>query len=318
MIPWQGLTPENIFQAVERTLGKNLSNICLKRNSYINRVYELEELESGTRFIIKFYRPGRWTPEMIREEHAFLTELDKKEIPVIPPLNINHKTLFALKSIPYALFPKKGGRAVDEFDKEGWKTLGRTIARIHLVSETHKSSSRMIWKPSIATKHHLDIILKTKYLLPDFKNSFTDISSIFIQKAEPLFKAREFLLLHGDCHKGNLLVRPKEGLFIVDFDDMCVGPPVQDLWMLLPDDLENSQNELSWFLEGYETFKEFDEESLNIIPALRGMRIIHYAAWLAVQCTEPDFQNNFPDSGTKSYWNQLIKDLQHIVYEQLF
>ncbi len=314
---WQDLTPDNIFKTIEQILDKKLSNILLKRNSYINRVFELEEHDSEKRFIVKFYRPGRWTPEMIEEEHSFLLELEQKEVPVIPPMIISNKTLFMLEPIPYALFPKKSGRAVDEFDKEGWKTLGRTIARIHLVSQTRKESKRITWKPSNATKHHVETVTKSKYLLPEFKKSFTDTCAKFIEQAENLFNDREFLLLHGDCHKGNLLVRPGEGLFIVDFDDMCVGPPVQDLWMLLPDDLENSQKELAWFLEGYETFREFDEESLNIIPALRAMRIIHYAAWLAVQSTEPDFDNNFPDSGTKRYWNQLIKDLQGIVYEEL-
>jgi Ser/Thr protein kinase RdoA (MazF antagonist) len=87
--------------------------------------------------------------------------------------------------------------------------------------------------------------------------------------------------------------------------------------MLLPDTVENSQNELEWFLKGYETFREFDRESLKLIPALRGMRILHYAAWLAVQSRESDFLNNFPDTGKPKYWNGLIKDLQGIVYEEL-
>ena len=43
---WKTLTPENIFKTVEETLGTKLSNICLKRNSYINRVYELEKHDS--------------------------------------------------------------------------------------------------------------------------------------------------------------------------------------------------------------------------------------------------------------------------------
>jgi len=125
---------------------------------------------------------------------------------------------------------------------------------------------------------------------------------------------QKFILLHGDCHKGNFIVRPGEGLFIVDFDDMCFGPAIQDLWMLLPDVVENCQNELSWFLDGYETFRAFDPDSLNLIPYLRAMRIIHYAAWLAVQSGEPDFNHNFPEAGTSRYWNLLIKDLQEIVY----
>ncbi|MFH1684153.1 MAG: serine/threonine protein kinase [Candidatus Margulisiibacteriota bacterium] len=316
---WQDLTHDHIFNTVEAALGIKLSNICLKRNSYINRVYELEKFDSTERFIAKFYRPGRWSTGQILEEHQFLKDLADKEIPVIPPLEIGTQTIFKNDNDPFtfALFPKKGGRAVNEFDQEGWLALGRTVARIHLIGEIKKKSQRMIWTPSLATKHHLEIILKTDFLLPDFQESFTRICELFIQKAEPKFKNAEPFLIHGDLHKGNLLSRPGEGLYIVDFDDCCVGPAVQDLWLLLPDTIENSENELSWFLSGYELFRSFDRSSLDLIPALQAMRIIHYAAWLAVQSTEPDFASHFPHAGTPRYWNELIKDLQGIVYARL-
>ncbi len=311
---WHELTPDNIFNTVEAKLGAKLSNICLKRNSYINRVYELEEYDSRKRFIVKFYRPNRWTKDQILEEHSFLQELADKEIPVIPPLKLNGQTVFNQFSIFYSLFPKVGGRAVDEFDEDGWKTLGRTIGRIHLIGSQHKKSKRLTWEPKTATKHHQEIILQSDFLLPDFERSFNNACELFLKKAEPKFKGQQHFLLHGDCHLGNLLFRPGEGLFVVDFDDMVMGPPAQDLWMLLPDGCDPASKEFNWFLEGYETFRQFDWESVKLIPALRAMRIIHYAAWLAVQHQEPDFQNHFPNAGTARYWNQLIKDLQEIIY----
>ena len=312
---WQELNHDNILHAVEKTLQKKLSNLLLARNSYINRVYELEEHDPRERFIIKFYRPGRWTKEMILEEHGFLIQLEGKEVPVIPPLQIKKQTLFDLKSIPYALFPKKGGRALDEFDKEAWQELGRLLARIHLVGALHKSSQRITWRPSLATQHHLEVLSKTDYLLPDFQKSFQHIAEQFIKKADPLFNHQEFILLHGDCHKGNLIHRPGEGIYIVDFDDICFGPAVQDLWLLLPDTPENCEEELDWFLKGYELFRPFDRRSLQLIPLLRGMRIIHFASWLAVQSKERGFARHFPEAGTSRYWNELIKELQEITFQ---
>ncbi|MFA4967112.1 MAG: serine/threonine protein kinase [Candidatus Margulisiibacteriota bacterium] len=314
---WQDLTPENIFRSVEGALQTKLSNICLKRNSYINRVYELERQDSGERMIAKFYRPGRWTEETILEEHRFLDELAKNEIAVIPPWTINDKTLFSDNGILFTVFPKKGGRALDEFDQEKWIIIGRILARVHFVGEKRKAAKRIKWEPENATREHIAIIFENEFILPDFQKSLMTVSDLFIKKAAPLFGSQEFVLLHGDCHKGNLIFRPGEGIFIVDFDDACIGPPVQDLWMLLPDTLQNSQNELEWFLKGYETFRSFDRKSLELIPALRGMRILHYAAWLAVQSKEPDFLNNFPEAGKPKYWNGLIKDLQGIVYEEM-
>ena len=319
---WQHLNHDTILHEVEKTLGKKLSNLLLPRNSYINRVYELEEHDSRERFIIKFYRPGRWTKPMILEEHKFLAELAEKEVPVIPPLKINGQTLFEstinsqlTTCLPagtayYSLFPKKGGRALDEFNKDSWEELGRLIARIHLVGALHKTSQRITWRPAIATKHHVEVLFKTDYCLPDFHQSFKQITDLFIQKADPKFEGQEFILLHGDCHKGNLIHRPGEGIYIVDFDDICFGPAVQDVWLLL----SGGENELEWFLKGYELFRPFDRASLELIPLLRGMRIVHFISWLAVQSQEPDFGKHFPEAGTARYWNELIKELQEITY----
>src|SRR3989344_4155912 len=105
---WQGLDHDTILHGVEAVLGEKLSNLLLRRNSYINRVYELEKHDSrlpacrhGERLIVKFYRPERWTAAMILEEHQFLEELARAEVPVIPPLNINGQTLFHLKEIAF-------------------------------------------------------------------------------------------------------------------------------------------------------------------------------------------------------------------------
>lgn len=314
MSVWQELTHDNILNAAEKTLGEKMSNLLLKRNSYINRVYELEKHDSRERVIVKFYRPNRWTKEQILEEHNFLFELAEQEVSVIPPLNINGKTLFELSTVLCTLFPKKGGRAMDEFNKEGWEEIGRIIARIHLAGAKHKDSLRIAWKPSVATRHHLEVLYGTSFLLPNFEKSFKQAADLFLKKAEPLFNSREFILIHGDCHKGNLIHRPNEGIFIVDFDDICFGPPVQDLWLLLPDIPENCENELGWFLKGYETFRPFDRRSLDLVPILRGMRIIHYVSWLAVQSSDPDFKAHFPEAGTSRYWSETIKEIQHICY----
>jgi Ser/Thr protein kinase RdoA (MazF antagonist) len=314
---WHELTPDNMFHSVEEALNIKLSNICLKRNSYINRVYELEKEEGAERFIVKFYRPGRWSAETILEEHRFLNDLAKNEIAVIPPLAIGGKTLFPCGDILFAVFPKKGGRTLDEFDREGWVTLGRILARVHTIGEKHRSARRIRWEPENATREHIAIIFEHEFILPDFKKSLMTVSDLFIKIAKPLFTGEGSILLHGDCHKGNLIVRPGEGIFMVDFDDCCVGPPVQDLWMLLPDKPANSPNELGWFMEGYEVFRRFDRDSLKLVPALRGMRLLHYAAWLAVQSGEPDFKVNFPEAGKPRYWNELIRELQSIVYDEL-
>jgi len=311
---WQELDHDTILHGVEMVLGEKLSNLMLRRNSYINRVYELEKHEPRERLIVKFYRPGRWTAEMILEEHRFLQDLARAEVPVIPPSNLDGQTLFNIKGIAYEIMPKKGGRAMDEFDKDAWEQLGRLLARIHLIGALHGQAERLVWRPAAATRKHLKVLSEHDFLLSDFRAPFLNTVEKLIAAADPLFDAQEYILIHGDCHKGNLLHRPGEGIYIVDFDDICIGPPAQDLWMLLPDKVEKCELELSWFLKGYETFRPFDTKSLDLVPYLRAMRIVHYAAWLAVQSKESDFGVHFPHAGTKRYWGELIRELQEILY----
>ena len=310
---WQELNHDNILDACERVVGEKLSPLLLQRNSYINRVYELERYASRERLIAKFYRPGRWPGALIREEHQLLKTLAGKEIPVIPPLEIKGETLFD-NIIPFALFPKRGGRALDEFNQPTWEELGRLLARIHLISSLQTESQRVVWRPAVATRHHLKVLLNSPFLLPAFKPALEKTAEEFIKIKDPLFANFEFILCHGDCHKGNLIHRPNEGIYIVDFDDICVAPPVQDLWLLLPDEPEMCEKELGWFLKGYELFRPFDRASLDLYLPLRGMRILHFAAWLAVQSQEPDFPLHFPETGTPRYWNELIKELQALIY----
>jgi Ser/Thr protein kinase RdoA (MazF antagonist) len=84
------------------------------------------------------------------------------------------------------------------------------------------------------------------------------------------------------------------------------------MWMLLPGTPDECPQELAWFIEGYETFREFPHSALPLIPSLRMMRIIHFAAWCAIQRNDLDFAEHFPDWGTTPYWNSLIRDLQQL------
>ena len=93
--------------------------------------------------------------------------------------------------------------------------------------------------------------------------------------------------IHGDFHLGNLLLR--DGVFnVLDFDDMLVGPAVQDLWLALSGRDDYTRRQRECFLEGYERFREFDRSTLRLIEPLRGMRMIHYATWLARRWHDPD------------------------------
>lgn len=68
---WEKLDQDSIFSSIEGVIGGDLSGLLIQRNSYINRVYEIERSDNGERLIVKFYRPGRWTRSRSRKNTIF-------------------------------------------------------------------------------------------------------------------------------------------------------------------------------------------------------------------------------------------------------
>ena len=307
------LEPELVLGLVEEELGLSLTNLFRPMTSYINKVYELERRRGGG-LIVKFYRPGRWTDKALLDEHAFLLELADREIPVVPPLKLKSgATLGSAKGLRYAIFAKRGGRSHDEYSDDQWLEIGRLLGRIHSVGAVRSARHRVVMAPDHSTARHLRTLLDGDILPDDLKHSLQEICTAILDEIRPLFAGGERIRIHGDCHFANLLQRPGEPLYLIDFDDMAMGPPVQDLWMLLPGRLADSLAEVDLFLQGYETFRRFDRRSLRLIEPLRAMRYIHYMAWCAHQVSDDGDTRAIDDFGSTEYWQREIKDL----YDQL-
>lgn len=308
--PFQGLDPERILEVAESALGIACSNLCRSYNSYINRVFEIADTQ-GNGMVVKFYRPGRWSPRALQDEHDFLLELAEEEIPVLAPLRLaNGETLGRNGNVYFAVFPKKGGRLIDEFDDELWLALGRLLGRIHMVGARRLPQDRLRMHPAQSTAAQVEFIRRSGLLPEDLVATYTRLTRQLIHTIEPLFDHTEMIRIHGDCHSGNLIHRPDESLYVLDFDDMVVGPPVQDIWMLLPGPPEEPLVELDLFMDGYETFRHFNRSSLRLIEPLRAMRFIHYCAWCAHQAVEDGQTAVDPDFATRSYWQKELDDLE--------
>ncbi|MCL1980753.1 MAG: serine/threonine protein kinase [Proteobacteria bacterium] len=306
---FHGLTPERILEAVETALGSACTNLCRPCNSYINRVYELADNE-GNGLIAKFYRPGRWSPQMILEEHDFLRQLADEEIPVVAPLPLRPRgTIGQCGPISFAVFPKRGGRSVDEFNEEQWLGVGRLLGRMHMVGARNRAAHRQHLHPAVTTAAQVAYIQKSGLVPGDLLSPYTRAAEKLIAAITPLFEGLETIRIHGDCHTGNLLYRPGASFLLIDFDDMVIGPPVQDLWMLLPGRLEDASLEAELLIEGYETFRFFARSTLRLIEPLRAMRFIHYSAWCAHQVVEDGATAVVPDFGSTTYWRAEIDDL---------
>jgi len=314
------LSPDRILDAVDahgfRTTGR-----CLALNSMENRVHEVEiespfcPTENPTRSdyfaITKFYRPGRWTQEQILEEHKFLKDLEESEVPIIAPIERAGKTLFkcAETDLLYAIFPKKGGRNPDELDTDQLERLGRLLARLHSVGKQHLAQHRLKLGPASYGQQNLDFILAGKHIPAYLESNYKDLVKILLDRITPMFKNVINQRIHGDCHWGNLIWDEQQFTFI-DFDDMVSGPPVQDIWLLLPGRDDETKKKRDIFLNAYETFFHFENSSLKLIEPLRALRFIHFSAWIAKRWEDPAFKLAFPHFGSDHYWNEQILDIR--------
>jgi Ser/Thr protein kinase RdoA (MazF antagonist) len=304
------LTPDHVLGEVERVLDARCTNLCRPLNSYINRVYEIE-LERGDWVIAKFYRPGRWSDTALGDELTFLTELAAEEIPVVAPLVTASGPLHRDHAgVRFTLFPKKGGRPLVEPSPERWIELGRLLGRVHAVGSRHPPRDRAVLHPERLTLEHLDTVLAADFPYESLRLDYADAGDDLLDLISPLFDDVELIRVHGDLHAQNLLERADEPLHLIDFDDMVLGPAVQDIWMLLPDRPERCHRELNLFSEGYEVFRAFPDAELKLIEPLRAMRYLHFAAWCARQKADGGFNRLAPDWGSEAHWKRELEELR--------
>lgn len=321
------LTPDRVLEAVDAA-GLETNPVCYPLNAYENRVYEVE-LADRSRVIAKFYRPARWTREQIVDEHRFLHELDEHEIPVcafrpFPTAPTTDggdgehgedgdgDTLRTIYGIHYGLSDRRGGRAPDEITEDLAYRVGMLAGRIHVVGALADAPHRPRLTSQWFVHRNLDWMREHEFIPAHLEKQYTEVARALADLYDELTSGGdcvETIRVHGDLHVSNLLVR--DGVLrVLDFDDMVVGPPVQDLWLCLPGRDGETRRLRELFIEGYEQFRQFDRSTLRLIEPLRGLRIVNYSAWLARRWHDPFFPRAFPHFGTEDYWRGELGELE--------
>jgi Ser/Thr protein kinase RdoA (MazF antagonist) len=308
------LTPDSILDEVEKVLPNNsrATGRTWILNSIENRVYEIE-FEDQSRFVGKFYRPERWSAEQILEEHSFVKLLAEHEIPAVAPLELEKSpwpTLAKTKSgIYFALFPKVQGRSLPELNNEELRVLGHFLGRMHRVALSFQSHKRIKLNAENFGEKPLAFLLESQFVNETLKPRLENVVKPMIKLAREKLSTHTIQSIHGDCHLGNILWKNGEAIFL-DFDDMLVGPKVQDLWMIVNGRDQEDLRRRDIMIEAYQNFSDFDWSEFKIVEVLRALRILHYAAWIARRWSDPSFPQIFLNFGSDKYWFEEIQALE--------
>ncbi|MCL4106132.1 UNVERIFIED_CONTAM: hypothetical protein GTU68_058438 [Idotea baltica] len=299
-----------VIDAVEST-GYLSDARLLALNSYENRVYQVG-IEDETPIIAKFYRPERWSRAQIIEEHQFALELQDADISMVAPLvDDSSNTLHEYGGFMFALFPRRGGYPPELDNLDNLFILGRTMGRIHGVGRASVFNERITISVEKMLSDNRPYLLEN-FIPKSLQEAYASLTDDIEQSVSAIYaeiKNSDLIRVHGDCHVGNILWRDDCAHF-VDLDDCCMAPAVQDLWMFLSGDRHRRQLQLSELVEGYSEFCDFDPRQLRWIEALRTMRIINYAAWLAKRWEDPAFPRSFTWFNTERYWGEHILELR--------
>jgi Ser/Thr protein kinase RdoA (MazF antagonist) len=305
--PYDRLTPDVVIDAVE-SLGHLSDRRILALNSYENRVYQVG-IEDGAPVVVKFYRPGRWSLEAIQEEHEFALELAEAEIPIVPPMVHEGRTLFECEGFHFAVFERRGGRWPELGTAEEREWMGRFLGRIHMVGRRQPFRHRERIDVERLGQTSRDYLLEQQWIPEHLESAYASLTEDLLAQIRSAFDAASdvrYLRLHGDCHRGNILWTDA-GPHFVDLDDCLTGPAIQDLWMLLAGGRKEMGVQLGQILEGYSQFSDFDYRELILIESLRTLRMIHYSAWLARRWDDPAFPRAFSWFEEPRYWeNQIL------------
>ena len=213
--------------------------------------------------------------------------------------------------------PRRAGRSPELESPHTLAWLGRLLGRLHAAVGARRpfEHRRTLDCDSYGTQAR-DRVAQSGLLTDAQSAAWLGASGHAVDAARAAFEAAgplRRLRLHGDCHPGNILWREEgdfAGPLFVDLDDACMGPAVQDLWMLLSGDRDAMQVQLSHVLGGYRAFMDFNSAELGLIEPLRALRMIHHSAWIADRWDDPAFPAAFPWFGTPAYWDQQTTQLR--------
>lgn len=253
----------------------------------------------GSDYVLRLSRPGYQTDAALRSEVQFLEYLAEEGLHVPRPVRTNSgDERAAVGDTKAVLFPWITARfAQNSFREVHARRQGAETARLHKASLAFKPSkgfTRLMVSPETflagkagdeadgTSRQQLEAQLGAPQL------RIVDESADMMRAAWG--ELTEPTLIHTDITPWNTMFLDGEA-YIIDFDDMGVGPLEYDLGVVRCEYLDLPDPEPLWdaFLEGYAEERPIPEALEANLDAVVAARHLLFAVWLVGNIDHPAF-----------------------------
>jgi Ser/Thr protein kinase RdoA (MazF antagonist) len=189
------------------------------------------------------------------------------------------------------LFTWVPGRPLEQnLDKDNYFNLGVTLAKLHDHAESLRPLPKSI-NPKKWDKAFYYPDEPVVYNLPEYRHLFHDLQVKTIERAITITEReltrlyadqKNQILIHGDLHYWNVNLYRGE-LYIMDFEDVMLGYPVQDVAITLYYGQHRGDYPVlcNAFQEGYTSLRDWPverEAQIEILQAARSINFVNYVA----------------------------------------
>ena len=261
--------------------------------------------------IIKFYRPGRWTLEALKEEVQFLKDLEEAKVSAVRALG-EVKTWKGIHYLAYQKIEEPFEESPAVFKDEMVKDLSHLLAKVHEVGAKREATHRSQFDPSSMCEGCFEVIQKAGFLPKDMQARYQGLLEIIIKNLNE-FKDIPKQRVHGDAYSGNIVWKSGKPV-ILDFDDFQVGPRAMDLkllsfpWRLdsldeTMDRKERREIQQQLVLKYYREKLDFPKSWERVFPMMSAYRDIQFDAWFSARWHDPGFSQAYSDDDiTQAAW----------------
>lgn len=253
---------------------------------------------NGERYALRISTPGEHSLNDNRIELAWLTALARDTtLKVVTPVanqQGDYLTQVALPSVPEerrcVLFRWVPGHSLArQLSPVHTYTLGAIMAALHDHASTVRlppSLTPMTWH-TVFYYHHEPVVINDPAYATLFTPARRELIHAVAAAAEQVLQALaqstpERILIHGDLHPSNVHVA-RGHLYVLDFEDVLLGYPVQDIAVTFAALRRYPDCERLWraFEAGYSQSRPWPVQSSSQLKALiaaRDLMMVNYAA----------------------------------------